>query len=103
MPTPKKVRTNKTIIDETRSVGETFLHTLQMQRIVPKTFSGVLTPKFGNMIMVWQFDKNKMVGACIINIKNASVFSKKILDAPNSFDWATIQEEVATGSELSSV
>lgn len=94
MPTPKKLRPNANLVNDSKEVAESFLNGLIYQRVIPKTFSGILTPKFGKYIMIWQFDRNKLIGAAMINSANIPIFTKKLSLAPESHDWgAPIQEE----------
>lgn len=101
MPTPKKIRRDVNLVDDSREVAESFLKSLIVQRIVPQNFSGLLTPRFGKHIMIWQFSKLRLVGAAMVNVANIPIFTKKLIQGPESYDWSQMPEEAGNGDEPS--
>lgn len=102
MPTPKKLTIHKSMVDEARPVAENLLDTLIERKIIPRNFSGLLTPRFGKHIMIWQFGHNKLIGAVAVHINNIPQVTKKLTVAPTSVDWMTIGEMKESDVELSS-
>ncbi len=75
-----------------KPLAEAFLAEHQALGKIPKKISGILTPRFGEYIMVWQYENNKLVGAVSINIKNADNAASKIKSAVESIDYISVQE-----------
>ena len=87
------------LVNSHRTVAEQFLASLIKQKAVPKVFSGVMCPKFGSYIHVWQFDKNKLVGSTLIHINNIDNFTKKLKSSLTSVDWLTISNLIKENDE----
>jgi hypothetical protein len=68
-------------------MAEGFLSTLTEGGTLPKLFSGVMTPKFGNFIFVWQFQKNKLVGSVAIHVNNTNNFRAKLAASAAGMDY----------------
>jgi len=78
-------------------MAEGFLNNLIDSNIIPANFSGVITPKFGNFVFVWQFQKNKLVGSTAIHVNNIANFRAKLAASASGVDYLapniTIKEE----------
>lgn len=88
MPTPTRIKKPRSLVENDKTIAESFLLGLINKNAVPVNFSGLLTPRFGEYIRVWQYDKGKLVGSCIIHQKNCMIFARKIQEAETSLDWA---------------
>lgn len=75
-----------------KPLAEAFLAEHQALGKIPKKISGILTPRFGDYIMVWQYENNKLVGAVSINIKNVENAANKLKAAVDSIDYISVQE-----------
>lgn len=70
-----------------KKIAENFLQQHIENGGVPANFSGFMTPRFGKYIFIWQFEKNLLVGACVLNIANVQNFTKKVKDSEFSYDF----------------
>lgn len=77
------------LVNQHKKMAEQFLAQLRESRAVPNKFSGLMTPRFGQYLFIWQFNNNKLVGATAIHINNAENFTKKIENALTGPDWAS--------------
>ena len=88
MTTPKRLkRRADCLVKNDKSVAESFLKGLIEQKVIPENFSGLLTPKFGKYIRIWQYDKGILVGSCLVHQNNCKHFARKVIEAELSFDW----------------
>lgn len=74
-------------------MAEKFLKSMQASKVAPRNFSGVMTPKFGRLIMIWQFNRNRLIGAAVININNIDNCAEKLKAAKDSIDWFEVAKE----------
>lgn len=85
------------LVTQHKKMAEGFLKTLIESDTVPSNFSGVMTPKFGSFIFIWQFQKNKLVGSIAIHVNNVSNFRAKMAASAAGVDYLvpniTIGEE----------
>lgn len=71
-----------------RKKAEKFLTSLQERGAIPSEFSGVMCPKFGKYIMIWQFAQNKLVGSVVVHVNNIDNFKQKLTASKVSImDW----------------
>ena len=75
------------LVSQHKKMAEGFLQQLIDAEAIPKNFSGVITPKFGNMIFTWQFQKNKLVGSVVINVKNVNNYRAKLSASASGMDF----------------
>ncbi len=75
------------LVNQHKKMAEGFLNTLIESDAVPSNFSGVMTPKFGNFIFVWQFQKNKLVGSIAIHVNNVANFRAKLAASASGVDY----------------
>lgn len=81
------------LVNQHKKMAEEQIQQLIEAGVLPKRFSGVICPKYGNMIFIWQFNNNKLVGSNAIHINNVDVFCKKIVASragPDFLSLATI-------------
>lgn len=83
------------LVNHQKVMAEKFLSGLIAGGSFPAKFSGIMAPKFGNYIYVWQFNNNKLVGACIIHKNNIENLSSKLHMSVDGMDWskALLEEE----------
>jgi hypothetical protein len=82
-------------------MAESFLSNQQSISGLPKRFSGFATPLFGDYIMVWQYNSNKLIGCTILHKNNAVNLAKKLLDAVTSYDYLLASQQVTAKLEES--
>jgi hypothetical protein len=58
------------LVEQHKKMAQGFLRQLIENKKVPRNFSGIMTPKFGDFVMIWQFDKNKLIGASAVHANN---------------------------------
>lgn len=92
--TRNAVKTPVNLVNQHRTMAQNLLEQLVKIGSIPKNFSGLMTPKFGNMIFIWQFVNMKLVGANVIHINNVDGIAKKLKEAKGSLDWASLKGEV---------
>lgn len=86
-------RKKKSLVENYRSLAAVFLSEHQKANKIPKNFSGIISPKFGEYILVMQYDKNQLVGAVVVKVENAKALSKRIEFSATSHDYLNLQEE----------
>lgn len=82
------------LVQHHKKMAETFLNELRMGGAIPRSFSGIMTPKFGGYIFLWQFNNNKLVGSIALRVENADNMCSKIKASKVSIDWLTATQEV---------
>jgi|SRR3990172_1857039 len=87
MSKPKKVTIN--LVSQHKDLGQRFLKDAQAANHLPKRFSGFITPRFGDMVFVYQYRDNVLVGVVIIHVNNIENFASKIVKSSRTFDFLT--------------
>lgn len=77
------------LVNQHKKMAEGFLNNLIDLDAIPENFSGVITPKFGNFIFIWQFQKNKLVGSAAIHVNNIANFRAKLAASASGMDYLT--------------
>lgn len=77
-----------------KSQAESFLNEFRELDRVPNMFSGVVPVKFGGLIMVWQYHRNKLVGTITIRQENIPVLIQKLTESTSSWDFLNVPAEV---------
>mgnify|MGYP000983764082 CR=1 FL=1 len=85
------------LVNQHKKMAEGFLNNLIESDAIPSNFSGVITPKFGSFVFIWQFQKNKLVGSTAIHVNNIANFRAKLAASVAGVDYLapniTIKEE----------
>lgn len=85
------------LVNQHKKMAEGFLNNLIDSDLIPANFSGVITPKFGNFVFIWQFQKNRLVGSTAIHVNNVANFRAKLAASVSGVDYLapniTIKEE----------
>lgn len=81
------------LVSQQKAEAEAWLKNFQDANLITKNFSGITTPKYGNYIFVWQFHKNKLVGATMIHVNNVGNFYQKLKNSLKSPGFNPKQEE----------
>lgn len=79
------------LVNQHKKMAEQFLRDLIDSGAVPKKFSGVITPKFGNMIFTWQFNNNRLVGSTCIHVNNIDNYCSKLKESVKKIDWLDVK------------
>lgn len=82
------------LVNQHKRMAESFLEQLIESGAVPGNFSGVLTPKFGNMLFTWQFQKTKLVGSVAIHVNNIPNYRAKLAAGAAGMDFLAPKIEV---------
>lgn len=82
------------LVNQHKKMAEGFLSQMQEAGSIPKMFSGVATPKFGNYVFVWQFNKNKLVGSNAIHVNNISNLRAKLAASASGMDFLAPKIEI---------
>ena len=77
-----------------RTLAESFLKRHQdTGKGPPGRFSGFLTPRFGEFVMVWQYRNNKLIGCTAVHLDSVNDMAKKLGQASKAWDYANIPVE----------
>jgi len=90
---PENMLRPTNLVNQHKKMAESFLKSMIAQKAAPRNFSGIMCPRFGGFVMVWQFDKSKLVGAAIINVNNIDNFADKMRASKSSIDWFNLMKE----------
>lgn len=82
--------------------AEQFIKDFQDTGNVPKVFSGVVPVKFGELILIWQFHRNKLVGALTVRESNIPMLIAKLDKSVDSWDFLNVPDDIniTEGEEL---
>lgn len=73
--------------------AEAFLNEFRALEKIPNMFSGVVPVKFGGLIMVWQYHRNKLVGTITIRQENIPILIQKLDSSTSSWDFLNVAKE----------
>ena len=78
------------LVDQHQGFAQSILQAGQQSGTLPRNFSGMLSPRMGNFIMMLQYDKDYLVGCVAVHINNAKRVSKQIaagIEQPDLFTY----------------
>lgn len=80
-----------------KSISEKFLKDLQLQGVFPPNFSGFIFPRMGKYQHIWQFHRNKLVGAIAIHVNNVDNLVSKV---QNPLDLGNLVSVEDNGNDI---